>query len=321
MTATIIQGDALDTLRLLPSAHFAAAVTSPPYNLGHSNPPGKAGPGGVARKGRWKGEYAGGFDDALPVDEYIAYHRAVVRQMLRVLKSDGLIWYVHRPKSDHLPTGMLPLPEQILQSYPVRSRIVWHKGGPGAGFCAAGRTGGAYYPTPAYETIYLLAKGKGALLDRQIAAAGDVWLIGRERVPGHPAAFPLALAQRCLDATLAEGPALDPFAGTGTTGKAAMVAGRDFTGIELSAEYAELARIRIGLAEEQARQVAAQRALLAGLERLRPADDEQARQAAAQMRLPAGCDYSDSPHLADGCGDPGGPDCRYSAVADLPRPM
>jgi DNA modification methylase len=38
---------------------------------------------------------------------------------------------------------------------------------------------------------------------------------------------------------------LDPFAGTGTAGRVAMRNGRDFVGVELSAEYARLARARI----------------------------------------------------------------------------
>ena len=41
------------------------------------------------------------------------------------------------------------------------------------------------------------------------------------------------------------GAVLDPFAGSGTTGVAAVLEGRDFAGIELSAHYAEVARARI----------------------------------------------------------------------------
>jgi DNA modification methylase len=39
---------------------------------------------------------------------------------------------------------------------------------------------------------------------------------------------------------------LDPFAGTGTTGRVAVRHGRDFVGVELSREYARIARRRIG---------------------------------------------------------------------------
>ena len=51
----IIQGDALAELKKLPAASFAACVTSPPYNLGWSNPASKAGKG-AGRKSRYRGE-------------------------------------------------------------------------------------------------------------------------------------------------------------------------------------------------------------------------------------------------------------------------
>jgi DNA modification methylase len=38
---------------------------------------------------------------------------------------------------------------------------------------------------------------------------------------------------------------LDPFCGSGTTGVVAKNLGRDFVGIELNADYAEMARQRI----------------------------------------------------------------------------
>ena len=47
-------------------------------------------------------------------------------------------------------------------------------------------------------------------------------------------------------ATLSGGIVLDPFAGSGTTGLVAIREGRRFLGIELSPEYADMARRRIG---------------------------------------------------------------------------
>lgn len=240
----IIIGDALASLRALPAASHAVCVTSPPYNMGESNNPGRSGPGGVARAGRFRGAYQG-FDDNLPPEEYIAYHRDVVAEIMRTLTPDGLLWYNHRAKSDAHASGDMPLPECIVEGFPVRARIIWDKAGPGAGFCAAGRTGGGYYPTPAYETIYLLAKSKAALLDRKIAGAGDIWRIPRQPVKGHPATFPVALPERCIAATLAQGRVLDPFMGSGTTGVAAIRQGRAFTGIEMQDDYAALARKRM----------------------------------------------------------------------------
>ena len=49
---------------------------------------------------------------------------------------------------------------------------------------------------------------------------------------------------------------LDPMCGSGTTGKQAVLLGRRFIGIDISAEYVEgIARPRIAKAAEQARQL------------------------------------------------------------------
>jgi site-specific DNA-methyltransferase (cytosine-N4-specific) len=62
----------------------------------------------------------------------------------------------------------------------------------------------------------------------------------------HYATFPLELPRRCVLAGSRPGDlVLDPFAGTGTTGVAALGEGRRFVGIELNPTYALLARERL----------------------------------------------------------------------------
>jgi DNA modification methylase len=59
--------------------------------------------------------------------------------------------------------------------------------------------------------------------------------------------FPTKLVEPCVMAgSPVGGLVLDPFAGSGTTGVVSMKLGRDFIGIELNPQYAELARRRIG---------------------------------------------------------------------------
>ena len=55
-----------------------------------------------------------------------------------------------------------------------------------------------------------------------------------------------------LSKTPTGGIVLDPFMGSGTTGMAAVMEGRDFIGIELNEEYMEIAKRRIEWAQEQA---------------------------------------------------------------------
>ena len=238
----IICGDALEQLRELPPDTFAAIVTSPPYNLGDRNAPGKSKRSGVLQPGHNPVEYIG-FSDALDLGAYSHFHRQVMAEMLRVVLPTGLIWYVHRRRPVFDPDGLPSLAEQVLAGFPVRSEIIWHKG-PGMNHCTAGPGKGYYYPCPSYEVVHLLARDKSALLKRDIAKYGDVWQLPRERNP-HPAPFPLALAARCIEATMAAGPVLDPFIGSGTTALAAQAAGREWLGIEQAEDYVRMARERL----------------------------------------------------------------------------
>ncbi len=66
----------------------------------------------------------------------------------------------------------------------------------------------------------------------------------------HPTMKPTALMRYlCRLVTPPGGTVLDPFMGSGSTGKAAILEGFDFIGIEKEAEYIEIARARIAHAE------------------------------------------------------------------------
>jgi DNA modification methylase len=77
---------------------------------------------------------------------------------------------------------------------------------------------------------------------------------GTERGEGnnHPTVKPIALMRYlCRLVTPPGGVVLDPFAGSGTTGCAAVAEGFGFIGIEQSADYCEIARRRIAAASQQ----------------------------------------------------------------------
>lgn len=74
----------------------------------------------------------------------------------------------------------------------------------------------------------------------------------------HPAPFPEALARDHILSWSNPGDVvLDPMMGSGTTGKMAVVTERRFIGIDISAEYVELARERIEIAQLQPRLLSA----------------------------------------------------------------
>ncbi len=74
-----------------------------------------------------------------------------------------------------------------------------------------------------------------------------VWQIPSVRAnDDHEAKFPVELPRRIIELLTSPGDTiLDPFMGSGTTAEAAIIEGRNYIGIEKSAEYVELARRRI----------------------------------------------------------------------------
>jgi site-specific DNA-methyltransferase (adenine-specific) len=91
----------------------------------------------------------------------------------------------------------------------------------------------------------------GAVTDRKDESAGlNSPRAGAGRNSGsrnpHPTVKPTDLMRYlCRLVTPPNGTVLDPFCGSGSTGKAAVLEGLRFIGVELSAEYCELARRRI----------------------------------------------------------------------------
>jgi DNA modification methylase len=68
----------------------------------------------------------------------------------------------------------------------------------------------------------------------------------------HPAQFPEQLAQDHIVSWSNEGDlVLDPFVGSGTTAKMALLNGRNYIGIDISEEYCEIARKRIAKYTQQ----------------------------------------------------------------------
>lgn len=81
---------------------------------------------------------------------------------------------------------------------------------------------------------------------------GDVWKINTTPFPeAHFATFPVEIPRRCISAGCKPGGVvLDPFSGSGTTGKAALDLGRSYVGIDLSKDYLDLS-LRTRLQHEE----------------------------------------------------------------------
>jgi DNA modification methylase len=214
--------------------------TSPPYNLGTSPNgggfghyrDGQSSGGGKARK--WSGRGADGIAyathaDAMPYPEYRDWQRRALTACYGALSPKGAVYYNHKPR---VQKDGLWLPTDLIPNLPVRQIITWARAG-----------GTAFAPTnylPTYEWIIVIAKPAWRLADRSASGAGDVWQVAQQRNSDHPAPFPLELPMRAITTT---GPALvcDPFAGSGTTLRAAKLAGVRAVGIESDESYCEVA--------------------------------------------------------------------------------
>ena len=82
---------------------------------------------------------------------------------------------------------------------------------------------------------------------KEFGVRWNYWLqFNQERGLKHPAPFPVKLAHDHIISWSNEGDVvLDPFLGSGTTGVAAKQTNRDFIGIEMDAEYFQIAEDRI----------------------------------------------------------------------------
>jgi site-specific DNA-methyltransferase (adenine-specific) len=96
-----------------------------------------------------------------------------------------------------------------------------------------------------------LHKAEGTIV-AEFGIRDNVWVIpsgnGHSQYTGHPAPFPERLANDHILSWSIEGDTvLDPFCGSGTTGKMAKKLNRNFIGIEKDETYFKIAQNRIGV--------------------------------------------------------------------------
>ena len=229
---TFICGDSLSIMRKFPSASLDLIITSPPYNLKNSTGNGmKDGRGGKWANAALINGYEN-YNDNMPYDQYVKWQRKCLRQMYRLLKDTGAIFYNHKWR---VQAGLLQDRHEIVKGFPVRQIIIWHRKG-GINFNKG-------YFLPTYEVIYLIAKEK-FILAPKMNSFGDVWEFAQELKNAHPAPFPVALIDRIVKSTNAK-IILDPFMGSGTTAIAAKKNGRHFIGIDISNKYCKMAEERL----------------------------------------------------------------------------
>lgn len=249
---TIHVGDARDMSKV-PDASVALVVTSPPYFAGKAY------------------ETALG-EGHIPADyvEYLEMLRSVFAECLRTLQPGGRLAVnvanLGRKPYRSLAADVTTILQDDLRML-LRGEVIWQKQRGASGSCAWGS-----YQSPANpvlrdttERVIIASKGRfdrvgrgddgsggdGAATipgDEFMEATLDVWEIPAESATrvGHPAPFPVALAERCLHLFTYEGDVvLDPFMGSGTTAVAAKRTGRRFIGYDTERAYVRQAIERV----------------------------------------------------------------------------
>lgn len=275
---TLLLGDALDELRALPDGAIDCTVTSPPYfwmrDYGadgqYGLEPTPQGYLDVMRAVFREVHRVLAADGTLWLNLGDAYSQ---RKAVRVSShQEGLHGAVRgarptwresraagraRMSSENLIDGqavteksLMMLPERLVigmqdDGWILRSKIVWSKT-----YCTPDAAPDR--PTGRWEPIYLLTKSPRYHWDKTAPGADrDVWEIPASRGgTAHTASYPVTLPARAIAAGCRIGGiVLDPFSGSGTTGVAALAAGRRYVGIDLSAEYHDAALGRLAQRE------------------------------------------------------------------------
>jgi site-specific DNA-methyltransferase (adenine-specific) len=224
--ARIIWGDAADALTLLSRRDAQLICTDPPYGV------------------RWASGFRSDRFAVLAGDDGSIDVPALLGAYARSVLWDGQHVYVFGYTAEQLTAPM---------RLAATADMVWDK-------CAVGMGDLSSPWGPAHERITFgryadndnAAVRRGGLTARlRQGSVLRVARIGARGVKRHPTEKPVPLMRQLIESSTVLGDTvLDPFAGSGSTGVAAVLEGRKFIGVELDATYAATAVERIRAAEK-----------------------------------------------------------------------
>lgn len=233
--SALFQGDALELLAKIRPESVDCIWTDPPYFLSNDGVTNVGGRRVSVNKGAW--------DSSAGVDEDHAFNLRWLDACRRVLRPTGTIW-VTGTIHVYLSVGMAM--RQL--GFRILNDIIWEKPNPPPNLgtrCFTHSTEVLLWAAKAprgsnHRYAFNYAEMKAENGGRQMKSVWRFPSAGRdERRHGrHPTQKPVALIDRCIRASTNPGDTvLDPFAGTASTGVAALMNGRHFLGIEQDPAY------------------------------------------------------------------------------------
>lgn len=238
----IINDDNLNWLKKAEENSIDLVVTSPPYNCGikYDN-----------------------YDDCMPWDRYFSWCQEWINELYRICKNDGRIAInvlieqgiennSKRISPMHIFSTMIEKAGFTIMGLPMWTdphRVKFTSWG-------SYKSASSPYIYNPYEVVIVAYKkhrkkqnrGENTISKQDfIMGCSGVWNLPTDTHSLTKATFPVSLPKLIIEMLSFKGDTvLDPFAGSGTTGVAAFLTGRNFIGIELSKRYCVIAKQRIG---------------------------------------------------------------------------
>lgn len=246
----LYQGDCSNITKHIPSSSVDLTITSPPYdNLRTYN----------------------GNIDSWSFDKF----KNIAKELYRITKDGGIVvWVVGDAtiKGSETGTSFKQALWFMECGFNLHDTMIYEKN---SSTFPARKNGNRY--TQIFEYMFVFSKGKpkthNLICDKKNKWAGYKDFSGKLKNPvpeysprnniwkyttsfndktGHPAVFPEKLAEDHILTWSNEGDVvLDPFMGSGTTGKMCLLNNRKFIGIELDEQYFSAAKKRIENTEKQ----------------------------------------------------------------------
>jgi DNA modification methylase len=212
LTNTILHGNCIETMQRIPANSIDFIITDPPYLVNYRD-----------RTGR-----------SIQNDANADWLKPAMREAYRVLKQNRVaVMFYGWTRVDEFfeawrSAGFQPVGHVVFQKrYSSKSRFLRYQ----------------------HEQAYLLAKGRPPVPAQPLADVMDMPYSGNKL---HPTQKPVAvLAPLVRSFSLPGELVLDPFAGSGSSCAAALLAGRRYLGIELDETYYREATARIARVQKR----------------------------------------------------------------------
>ena len=231
--------DCLEGMKQIPDNYIDLVITSPPYNLGI--------------------EYDV-YNDKRDWVEYYNWCNNWLREIYRILKNDGrfcLNHYLSVGNGKKRYTPIMDLNWYAKQiGFNHHSIAIWND----TTVCkktawGSWKSASAPYINSPYEAVLIMYKDIWKKQSDGITEIGTkqfidtclgVWHIAPNKINGHPATFPIELADRCIRLFSYENDiVLDCFIGSGTVAIASKMANRKYIGFEISKRYCDMANKKL----------------------------------------------------------------------------